>query len=178
MAKERFLPVADSTVERRCFLVGCAAVAAGCSGATAALPNDNDAGDDGGTGDEGGTDGGDAASDAMSMCPANARDTGKKPSDFVAGKPVYFQSIIGFVVRDANGLYALTAVCTHQGCTIASSGGGFSCPCHGAGFDINGAVTAGPARTPLKHYALCLSANGTVAVDTRTTVAAATRFSF
>jgi Rieske Fe-S protein len=46
---------------------------------------------------------------------------------------------------------AYSAVCTHQGCTVAYQGGQLACPCHGSVFDpSNGArVVAGPAPTPL-----------------------------
>ena len=64
----------------------------------------------------------------------------------------------------------------HEGCTISapSSTGATSCPCHGARFDGNGAVTLGPARTPLPHFALTVC-GGNVYVDTATVVAATTR---
>jgi cytochrome b6-f complex iron-sulfur subunit len=46
---------------------------------------------------------------------------------------------------------AYSAVCTHQGCTVAYQGGELACPCHGSVFDpANGAaVVAGPAPRPL-----------------------------
>ncbi|MDQ3865061.1 MAG: Rieske (2Fe-2S) protein [Actinomycetota bacterium] len=46
---------------------------------------------------------------------------------------------------------AYSAVCTHQGCTVAYKGGKLACPCHGSVFDPNkGAkVIAGPAPSPL-----------------------------
>ena len=46
---------------------------------------------------------------------------------------------------------AYSAVCTHQGCTVAYRGGQLACPCHGSIFDpANGAaVVSGPARRPL-----------------------------
>lgn len=48
---------------------------------------------------------------------------------------------------------AYSAVCTHQGCTVAYSqeGGSLNCPCHGSAFDpAQGAeVQAGPAPKPL-----------------------------
>ena len=46
---------------------------------------------------------------------------------------------------------AYSAVCTHQGCTVAYRGGQLACPCHGSIFDpANGAaVVSGPARQPL-----------------------------
>jgi cytochrome b6-f complex iron-sulfur subunit len=46
---------------------------------------------------------------------------------------------------------AYSAVCTHQGCTVAYQGGQLACPCHGSVFDpAKGAeVVAGPAPRPL-----------------------------
>jgi Rieske Fe-S protein len=54
--------------------------------------------------------------------------------------------------RDAGGFYAFSGVCPHQGCAVgAPVGGAITCPCHGARFDANGAVTRGPARSSLPH---------------------------
>jgi cytochrome b6-f complex iron-sulfur subunit len=83
------------------------------------------------------------------------------------------------VARDANGVYAMSAICTHAGCylddgsqTIAA---GLSCPCHGSSFDGSGAVTRGPARTPLKHYAVTIAADGSITVDGSMPVSASAR---
>jgi Rieske Fe-S protein len=49
---------------------------------------------------------------------------------------------------------ALTAVCTHQSCTITGfSGQTFVCSCHGSRFDPTGAVVNGPAQSALRQYA-------------------------
>jgi Rieske Fe-S protein len=78
------------------------------------------------------------------------------------------------VGRDAGGLYAFSATCTHQGCTLPTPvRGTITCPCHGAQFDANGAVTRGPARTSLAHYSVTVCA-GQAYIGT-TTVPAATR---
>ncbi len=75
-----------------------------------------------------------------------------------------------FICRDADGYYAVDAGCTHLGCDVqlATAGNlkaGFSCPCHGATYDPNGLNPTSPAPTPLKHYALCVEASGTLLVD-------------
>jgi len=46
---------------------------------------------------------------------------------------------------------AYSAVCTHQGCTVAYKDGQLACPCHGSIFDPanGGAVVNGPAQQPL-----------------------------
>lgn len=52
---------------------------------------------------------------------------------------------------DSGDFVAYSAVCTHQGCTVAYQNGQLACPCHGSVFDpANGAeVVAGPAPRPL-----------------------------
>ena len=54
-------------------------------------------------------------------------------------------------VRSSNGaLSALSAICTHAGCTVNYQGGVLLCPCHGSQFNAQtGAVLQGPAATPL-----------------------------
>src|SRR5262245_1354652 len=80
------------------------------------------------------------------------------------------------VGHDANGLFAYTAICTHAGCTIGApnASGASTCPCHGSGYDGNGAVTRGPAPASLEHFDVTV-ANGQVTVDRSKVVAASTR---
>jgi cytochrome b6-f complex iron-sulfur subunit len=83
------------------------------------------------------------------------------------------------VAQDARGVYAMSAVCTHAGCLLDDTPGtiasGLFCPCHGSAFDGNGAVTRGPARQPLQHYAVSIAADGTITVDGSKPVSADTR---
>ena len=53
-------------------------------------------------------------------------------------------------LQDGN-FAAYSAVCTHQGCTVAYQNGNLACPCHGSVFDPanGGAVVSPPANAPL-----------------------------
>jgi nitrite reductase/ring-hydroxylating ferredoxin subunit len=53
------------------------------------------------------------------------------------------------VFRDAEGVYAISTVCTHLGCMVKANPDGFECPCHGSRFGLDGAVAKGPAPQPL-----------------------------
>jgi len=139
-----------ATLSRRHFcsgIAGCLGIAlvAGCGGSDDAMI---DAGTSGG------------------VCPTTgALDVGA-PSTFMPNMPVYFADGFLFVVRDANGLYALTARCPHQGFTTRVQGMNFVCPRHGSLFSFDGAVLTGPATMPLVHYAMCTLASGNVGVLT------------
>ena len=72
-----------------------------------------------------------------------------------------------WVVRNERGLYVLSTVCTHLGCTPnwLESEGKFKCPCHGSGFYSTGVNFEGPAPRPLERYKVALSEDGQVVVD-------------
>jgi Rieske Fe-S protein len=56
------------------------------------------------------------------------------------------------LVRGRGGtVHGLSAICTHQGCTVGSIQNGIiTCPCHGSEFNAQtGAVVQGPATRPL-----------------------------
>jgi Rieske Fe-S protein len=83
------------------------------------------------------------------------------------------------VGRDAGGIYAMTLICTHEGCDISTDGSvsasGIECFCHGARFDAQGTVTNGPARSNLIHFAVTQSAAGELTIHTDQQVAASAR---
>ncbi len=81
------------------------------------------------------------------------------------------------VGRDAAGLFAYSARCTHQNCLIdapAAGTGRATCSCHGSQFDGNGHVLTGPARVDLDHYLVAVCA-GRVRVDAEQVVAVTAR---
>jgi Rieske Fe-S protein len=69
------------------------------------------------------------------------------------------------VGKDSGGFYALSAICTHQGCDMSSGAGqvstqGVRCLCHGSRFSKTGAVLGGPACCALKAFAMELGCDG------------------
>jgi len=55
---------------------------------------------------------------------------------------------------------AVTAVCTHEACTINGiSGSIYVCPCHGSQFSATGGVVKGPAAQPLRQFTTRFLAN-------------------
>jgi nitrite reductase/ring-hydroxylating ferredoxin subunit len=77
-----------------------------------------------------------------------------KTSEVPAGSAVKFKDSgkPALLVHLKSGDFvAYSAVCTHQGCTVAYKNDQLACPCHGSVFDpTNGAqVVNGPAQRPL-----------------------------
>jgi len=59
-----------------------------------------------------------------------------------------------------DGFTALTAICTHQGCTITGfESQRYVCPCHGSNFSTSGGVVVGPASRSLRQYATTFANN-------------------
>jgi Rieske Fe-S protein len=106
--------------------------------------------------------------------PGYDQPTGPIAAGNVSDLPVGAFKVMGEVVvaRDSGGIYAMSAVCTHAGCLIAPNrAGGLSCPCHGAVFDRDGGVLAGPARRPLPHFQVDLASSGNITVEADNVVA-------
>jgi menaquinol-cytochrome c reductase iron-sulfur subunit len=88
-----------------------------------------------------------------------------------------------FVFREGNVYHAISAVCTHLGCTVRAEALSqpetmtvegaplrmthrFHCPCHGSRYTGDGTNVSGPAPRPLTWYHLSVSPDdGQLVVD-------------
>jgi Rieske Fe-S protein len=68
------------------------------------------------------------------------------------------------VYRDAQGVYAVSTICTHLGCVVKPNAEGFECPCHGSRFAADGSVIRGPAPRALP-WLKCSLSGGSITVD-------------
>ena len=72
-----------------------------------------------------------------------------------SGKIFRFGSRPGLLILDAAGSYrAVSAVCTHLGCTVQYRGETHQiwCACHNGTYDLNGRNVSGPPPRPLEAY--------------------------
>ena len=88
-----------------------------------------------------------------------------------------------FVFREGNTFHAISAVCTHLGCTVRAEALSqpvtrtvegsplrlthrFLCPCHGSAYSGDGGNVSGPAPRPLTWYHLSMAPDdGQLVVD-------------
>jgi len=130
--------------------------------------------------------GGASAATFVAACGGGGEETGAEQpapgvfgvgnvSDFPEGSVTVIAEGGFLILHDAAGLYAMSAVCTHQGCTVDVAQQTLPCPCHGSVFDFDGDVVTGPANVPLDHLQLSVEPDGTVVVDSSVTVAASSR---
>ena len=90
------------------------------------------------------------------------------PTEFAPGRvDERFKDQGAWIVRNDLGLYALSTVCTHLGCTPnwLEAEQKFKCPCHGSGFRKTGVNFEGPAPRPLERFHIFLADDGQVMVD-------------
>ena len=73
------------------------------------------------------------------------------------------------IIREKDGIHAISLVCTHLGCLLNSVGNdpeiGYACPCHGSNFTPKGEVLGGPAPRDLPWYEMYMDNTGTLVVD-------------
>lgn len=104
------------------------------------------------------------------------------PDQFPAGL-TFLEDRRIFIAREQDGMYAISATCTHLGCTVKMVNLSqprkvmlrgkqveitreFHCPCHGSKYYGDGTNYAGPAPKPLSWYTLETAAeDGQLVVD-------------
>ncbi|MDM7854907.1 QcrA and Rieske domain-containing protein [Cellulomonas alba] len=59
------------------------------------------------------------------------------------GKPIIIAQ------PEAGTIVAMTAICTHMGCTVVPDGKQLKCPCHSSTYSLTGQNQSGPAPRPL-----------------------------
>ena len=101
------------------------------------------------------------------------------PGEFPIGDdPVLLSGHNLFILHQADGFCAISAVCTHLGCVVARSATGFDCPCHGSKFGKDGSLVQGPAGSPLVWFEMSQAPDGQLVVHTDRGVDVGTRYRF
>ena len=89
-----------------------------------------------------------------------------RPEEIPVGTVLVLPKQKVYVVRSAEGFYALSSTCTHLGCmtTYDRDHHELACPCHGSRFHLDGSVAQGPAPHPLPRLQLTVE-RGVLVVD-------------
>jgi cytochrome b6-f complex iron-sulfur subunit len=152
-------------ISRETFIRLAAALGVGAASASVAACG----GGAGGSGSSGGSGGGGGSGDGSGVgesTPAASSDASGEAATGTGGSAIAQESEVArgsavtfkdggkdavLVHLDDGQFVAYSAICTHQGCTVAYRDSQLACPCHGSVFDpANGAeVVSGPAQTPL-----------------------------
>ena len=92
-----------------------------------------------------------------------------RPDDYEIGKvdTRWVEKFGVWLVRAAEGMYALSTTCTHLGCrpNWLETEQKFKCPCHGSGFYKTGVNFEGPAPRPLERYKISLADDGQIFIE-------------
>ncbi len=95
------------------------------------------------------------------------------PNDYEIGKvdERWKEKYGVWLIRVTEGIYALSTIFTHLGCTPNWLGvdNKCKCPCHGSGFYKTGINCEGPAPPPLERYRIPLAEDGQLLIDKRKT---------
>jgi nitrite reductase/ring-hydroxylating ferredoxin subunit len=98
------------------------------------------------------------------------------PESLPAGEPFLPPGRSVALFRDAQGVWAVSTVCTHLGCIVKTHAAGFECPCHGSRFTADGVVEKGPAPKALAWHKVVLEGDDCI-VDEDSVVPAGTKVS-
>jgi cytochrome b6-f complex iron-sulfur subunit len=115
---------------------------------------------------------------SLSGCAAGGTVSAGMPADYAVDSLTSIGEGVA-IGRDAEGLYAITTICTHLQCDMANQGSLtpdlLTCNCHDSTFDGAGEVLGGPANRPLDFYEMSILEDGTLSVDKGTLVDASER---
>jgi len=97
------------------------------------------------------------------------------PTSFDLGTPDRYPIGTHTIISEAQAvlfnrggeLMVFSLVCTHLGCLVNVASDGFTCPCHGSRFDLNGNVKRGPATKNLPLLTLKLNDQGHLILSTK-----------
>ena len=156
ISRERFIRLGTALgVGAACAsLVACGGGASSSGGGSG---GGNSGGGDSGGGNYGGGNSGGSDSGSKKSSGGDAKAGGgaiASESEVAPGSAIKFEDSGNpavLVHLDNRDFVAYSAVCTHQGCTVAYQDGNLACPCHGSIFDPadGAAVVSGPAQRPL-----------------------------
>lgn len=121
--------------------VGAAAVAVGLTGCAPATSSNSSSNSGSGSGS--------AAAGGTKVAALADVPVGAIVSTKLSGKPVVVTH------ASADAVACFSAVCPHEGCTVAGKGNQIVCPCHQAVFDpATGAAISGPTKKALTGVAV------------------------
>ena len=87
-------------------------------------------------------------------------------STYSIGSRTVIPDVPALLIHSQSGFTALSLVCTHLGCTVQEKPEGFTCPCHGSRYDVNGKVLRGPAQKPLQPLRIETTSTGHLILHT------------
>lgn len=127
-----------------------------------------------GGGDTGSTGGGATADPGFAMCGTElcldlSADANAALREVDGARVITVDDRRFLIVRtDETTFVALSAICTHAGCTVRYAAGSRDvvCPCHGSTFELDGSVTNGPAQSPLDVFAATYDAAASIVTVT------------
>jgi len=99
-----------------------------------------------------------------------------KSDDFPINQMTFLPQPRLYILRDHEGIAAMSAICTHLGCVVVKDASGFLCPCHGSSYSIKGIVLTGPAPRSLPWYRINGMPDGNLTANLDKKVSPETRF--
>ncbi len=87
-------------------------------------------------------------------------------SQYPPGSSTLVEEAQSVLLSTGSGYRALSLVCPHLGCILASENDGYACPCHGSRFTLDGSLLNGPADQPMRELKVELTPDRRLVLDT------------